>query len=80
MLPRAQGGTFILYGEATLTPPDNETLAAELAAPSAANASGAPADVSASPAPMCVGEGTTAWLGCALVTVPAIMSERVLGE
>lgn len=83
-LTNPQEGSFILYDEATLTPPDNATLLDEEALAPIRNASGAPANasamptnVSATPAPFC-DQGATSWMGCVIVTVPAIMSERGL--
>lgn len=85
-----QAGTFIMYEEATLTPPDNETQLNELAvapadsslgtalAPasaSPANSSAAPANAELAPGAKCI-DGTTAWMGCVLVNVPAVMGEH----
>lgn len=44
-----QEGSFILYDEATLTPPDNATLLDEEALAPIRNASGSPANASAMP-------------------------------
>ena len=85
-----QAGTFIMYDEATLTVPDNETQLNELAvAPadsslgsgltpasaSPANSSAAPGNAEMAPVAKCI-DGATAWMGCLLVNVPAVMGER----
>ncbi|KAI7845590.1 hypothetical protein COHA_000877 [Chlorella ohadii] len=78
-----EAGTFIMYDEATLIPPDNETQLNELAlAPAAsglgnvsaspANTTGTPANGSATLPPFCA-EGANMWMGCLVVNLPAVM-------
>ena len=54
-----------MYGEATLTPPDNETLLDELAA----------APDAGTPPAICT-QVDSPWMGCVLVSAPALMGER----
>lgn len=74
LLLHMQAGTFVLYNEATLTPPDNETQLNEMSDVPVGNAAASPANVSTTPAPICV-EGASAWMGCILVNLPAVMGE-----